>query len=306
MDSDKQKNAVAKPSVTSGGSIAALVPESLDDAFRLAKALSQSGDMVPAHYQGRPEATMAAIIRGMEVGLAPMQALGSIAVIHGRASLWGDAIPALLQKAGHHVDVEVEGEGDEMVATAVLTRGDNGKSVKRSFSMKEAKLAGLLNKKSPWQTYPRRMLMMRARSWAVRDGAADALMGLQIADEVQDYDMRDVTPRAQPPAPTGGFASMAQEARASAAGKPSDQVEDAEEVVPAPEEGEALSDELEKALGADHVDPEPDIFSEAYGAGCAAARNGKTRGSCPVNEGAEFMRDWFAGFDFTKESEAAS
>ncbi len=145
--------------------------------------------------------TMAAIVRGMEVGLAPMQALSHIAVINGRPSVWGDAIPALLQRAGHHIDVEVEGEGDKLVAVATLTRGDTGKQVVRRFGMKDAKAAGLAGKQGPWQQYPQRMCMHRARTWAARDGAADALMGMQIAEETSDYGpdaARDVTPRRAP------------------------------------------------------------------------------------------------------------
>lgn len=189
----------AKAEIKSGGALAALVPDSIDSAFRLAKALSSAGDMVPKHFQGKPEATMAAIVRGMEIGLAPMQALANIAVINGRASLWGDAVPALVQRAGHHIDVDYEGAGDDLTAVATLTRGDTKKQVVRRFSIADAKRAGLLGKQGPWQQYPQRMIAMRARSWAVRDGAADALMGLQVAEETSDYgpdNARDVTPQA--------------------------------------------------------------------------------------------------------------
>lgn len=188
-----------KPAVNKGGALAALVPDNIESAFRLANALAASGDMIPRHFQGKPEATMAAIVRGMEVGLAPMQALASIAVINGRASLWGDAIPALVQRAGHTIDVDYEGQGDNLTAVATLTRGDTKKQIVRRFSIADAKRAGLIGKQGPWQQYPQRMIAMRARSWAVRDGAADALMGLQVAEEVQDYGpdaARDVTPQA--------------------------------------------------------------------------------------------------------------
>ena len=195
---------VAKAEIRTGGALAALVPQSLDEAFRLANALSQSGDMVPKAYQGRPNETMAAMIRGMEVGLAPMQALASIAVINGRASLWGDAMPALMQRAGHHIDVVIENEDniDKARAVATLTRGDTGKAIVRTFSMADAKRAGLAGKPGPWQQYPLRMLANRARAFAIRDGAADALMGMRIADEVSDYGpdaARDVTPQAPKP-----------------------------------------------------------------------------------------------------------
>jgi hypothetical protein len=190
-----------------GGPLAALVPDSLDSAYRLAKALAAAGDMVPAAFRGNPEATLAAILRGMEVGLAPMQALSSIAVINGRATLWGDAIPALVQRAGHHIDVEYEGAGDRLVAVATLIRGDSRRKIVRRFGMEDAKRAKLLDKSGPWQLYPQRMLAHRARSWAVRDGAADALMGLAIAEEVQDYGpdrARDVTPAATAAPRRGG------------------------------------------------------------------------------------------------------
>ncbi len=188
----------AKPPVQSGGVLAALAPQNLDEAFRLAQALSRSGDMVPQAYRGNPEATMAAIVRGLEIGLAPMQALSAIAVINGRAVIWGDALPALMLRAGHHVDVEIEGEGQKAVAVATLTRGDTGKTYVRRFSMFDADRAGLTKKQGPWQSYPTRMLAMRARAWAIRDGAADALMGLAISDEAEGFEnARDITPKPQ-------------------------------------------------------------------------------------------------------------
>lgn len=192
------KPAAPKAPVAAGGPVAGIIPQDIEQAFRVAEALAKAGDMVPKGYQGEPMKIMAAIMRGAEVGLAPMQALSSIAVINGRPTIWGDALPALVQRAGHHVDVEIEGDGDSAVAVATLMRGDTGKRVVRRFSMADAKRAGLLGKAGPWSQYPHRMLMHRARSYAVRDGAADALMGLSLAEEVQDYGpdaARDVTPK---------------------------------------------------------------------------------------------------------------
>ncbi|PJN96850.1 hypothetical protein CNY89_00125 [Amaricoccus sp. HAR-UPW-R2A-40] len=97
------------------------------------------------------------------------------------------------------MDVEITGEGEGLTATATLTRGDTGRKVVRSFSMADAKRAGLAGKPGPWQQYPTRMLSARARTFAVRDGAPDALMGLEVSEEVQNYgqdNARDVTPAA--------------------------------------------------------------------------------------------------------------
>lgn len=195
-----------KPMAT-GGVLAAFVPQDSAQLLKLADVLARSGEMIPKQFQGNAPAITAAIMRGMEIGLNPMQALSSIAVINGRATVWGDALPALVQRAGHHVDVDYEGQGETLAAVATLTRGDTGRKVVRRFSMADAKRAGLLGKPGPWAQYPQRMLAHRARSWAVRDGAADALMGLQVSEEAADYGpdkARDVTPQERTAPRRGG------------------------------------------------------------------------------------------------------
>lgn len=272
--------AFAKASLAPGGALSALVPQSLDDAFRLSKALAASGDMVPKHFQNSPETVMAAVLRGMEIGLAPMQALSNIAVINGRASLWGDALPALMQRAGHHIDVDISGEGDQAVAVARLTRGDSGKVIERSFSMADAKRANLAGKAGPWQQYPKRMLAHRARAWACRDGAADALMGLQVAEEAQDFEApRDVTPK------TGGFSSLAQRARAPQ----SSQIEHRQ---PTPE------DEDQTHADPDYADVDTsEAFpgSDEWEAGVKARQEGDPLAACPFDD-EEKVINWVGGW----------
>jgi ribosome modulation factor len=288
------------PQITAGGTLAALVPQNLDDAFRLSKALSLSGDMVPKHFQGKPEMIMAAVIRGMEIGLAPMQALANIAVINGRASLWGDALPALMQRAGHHIDVEMEGEGDKQEAVATLTRGDTGKIIVRRFSVADAKKAQLWNKPGPWQQYPQRMLANRARSWAVRDGAADALMGLQIAEEVSDY-AKDVTPK---PAAAETNPLLARKL-AAARGEvlppepedvsqdPADHIEDAQEVG-----HETGNWHWTQDVDTTDAFPGADEFSD----GAKAFKAGKARRDCPEALTDQQRIDWLGGFDKAQEA----
>jgi hypothetical protein len=62
----------------------------------------------------------------------------------------------------------------------------NEPEVVRSFSMAEAKTAGLTGKDGPWRTYPKRMLQMRARGFALRDSFPDTLRGILIREEAQD------------------------------------------------------------------------------------------------------------------------
>lgn len=305
-----------KPPVQVGGVLAALAPQNIEEAFRLAQALARAGDMVPKHFQDKPDMIMAAIVRGMEIGLAPMQALSNIAVINGRASVWGDALPALMQRAGHSIDCVVTGDGDDMVATATLIRGDTGQVIVRSFSAKDAKMAGLWGKQGPWQQYKSRMLSMRARTLACRDGAADALMGLQVAEEVQDYP-RDVTPR-EPASPLQRKIAAARGATVATAA--------ADAGIPEPDLPEypltsgAMGDVPFKKSDSEiyRYEPSNSLFgdktpdaavhwtdedpgagfpgSAEYDAGVMAFQSGQPARSCPYDDGTGEAADWLGGW----------
>lgn len=186
-----------KPQIMAGGAVAALVPQSLDEAFRVSQAIAGSG-LAPRGLD-KPEQIMVAIMAGAELGLAPFQALQSFAVVNGRPTLWGDGLMAVARAQGVKVAETIDGQGDQMVATCIVTRPDTGEIIERSFSVADAKKASLWGKQGPWQSYPRRMLQMRARAWALRDGCADMLRGFQVREEVEDYGIaRDVTPRPSP------------------------------------------------------------------------------------------------------------
>jgi hypothetical protein len=130
-------------------------------------------------------------MHGAEIGLPPMQAIQRIAVVNGRPTIWGDAIPALLLSRGFKLNEFIDGTGEKRKAVCELTRPD-GADLTRWFSVDDAKQAGLWGKIGPWKQYPDRMLQMRARGYAARDGAADVLAGLYISEEVQDIDPRPV------------------------------------------------------------------------------------------------------------------
>lgn len=64
-----------------------LAPQNLDEALKFADYLANS-DIVPKDFQKKPANILVAVQWGMELGLQPMQAMQSIAVINGRPSLW--------------------------------------------------------------------------------------------------------------------------------------------------------------------------------------------------------------------------
>lgn len=174
-----------KPPIKAGGAVSALVPQSLDEAFRLANAIALAPNMAPKGLE-RPEQILVAIMAGAELGFAPFQAMQSFAVINGKPNIWGDALPALLWSSGFKIKEWFDNADEPTKAFCRITRPD-GEEIERSFTLAQAKKAGLLGKQGPWQQYPERMLQMRARAFAARDGAADVLRGMHVAEEVQDY-----------------------------------------------------------------------------------------------------------------------
>jgi hypothetical protein len=121
-----------------------------------------------------------------------MQSLQNIAVVNGRPTVWGDAVVGLCRQSPVCKDIveTFTGEGDKMIATCTAIRV-GAEPVARSFSVEDAKKAGLWGKAGPWQQYPKRMLQMRARGFAVRDAFPDVLRGLITAEEAADIPARD-------------------------------------------------------------------------------------------------------------------
>lgn len=178
-------------------------PATITEAMEFSKMLADSS-MVPRAYQGKPQDIMVCVQWGMEIGLAPMQALQNIAVINGKPSVYGDAAMALVQASPvcEGVDECMEGEGTPNPVAVCIARRKGRNPVIVRFSVEDAKRAGLWGKQGPWQAYPKRMLQMRARGFALRDAFPDVLKGLITAEEAQDFPSeaaprpaKDITPR---------------------------------------------------------------------------------------------------------------
>jgi hypothetical protein len=161
--------------------------------MRFSEMLSKS-QMVPKAYQGKPEDVLVAVQWGKELGLAPLQALQNIACINGKPSVYGDAAMALVQASSVCEGIEefFEGEGTPNPIAVCVAHRRNRTPVTAKFSVEDAKRAGLWNKPGPWQAYPKRMMQMRARGFALRDAFPDVLKGLITAEEAQDYPQENV------------------------------------------------------------------------------------------------------------------
>lgn len=162
-----------------------LSPQTFEQALTFAKYLADS-DMVPKQYRGKAGDCLIAMQWGFEIGLKPLQALQSIAPINGKPNLYGDAGKALLLDAGCSIDEDdIETIKANGLARCTITRPGR-RPVVRTFSIENAKVAGLWNKDGPWRQYPERQMAWRAFWFAARDAASDLLRGMGGAEEALD------------------------------------------------------------------------------------------------------------------------
>lgn len=159
-----------------------LIPTNIAEAMQLSEILAKS-EIVPTDFRGKPSNIFVAVNWGIEIGLSPMQSLQSIAVINGRPSIWGDSALALVRGSGKLESIKET--QTETEATCTVKRVGEPEVTTR-FTMADANKAGLVNRSPVWKAYPKRMLQMRARSFALRDVFTDVLKGIGIVEEVKD------------------------------------------------------------------------------------------------------------------------
>ncbi len=165
------------------------IPQSLSELMKYAEMIALSS-FCPKDMRNKPSEIIIAMQYGAEIGLNPLQSLQNITVINGRPCIWGDLALAVVQVSPAYIAHREWYEGDikqgDLTAYCGITRKNSDEYVK-SFSQQDAKTARLWTKEGVWQQYPSRMLQMRARGFCIRDKFADALKGLSIREEVEDY-----------------------------------------------------------------------------------------------------------------------
>lgn len=165
--------------------------DELDTIWNLARRLAET-EFVPKSLRGRAEATMACILYGRELGIGPMQALQSIAVIEGKPSAAPELMRALILRAGHTLEVLAS----PTEATIEGKRCDNGSHAVVTFSLQDAVRAKLVQLKDgkpfarsqsgkalPWETYTEDMLVARATSRIARRLFSDVISGVSYTPE---------------------------------------------------------------------------------------------------------------------------
>lgn len=165
------------PAPTPGFSyITAGLQERADYIARLAPST-----ILPTAYRGNAANAFVAAETGAALGLEPLQALASIAVINGRATLSSDLMAAVIRRAGHTLRI-VENSPESVTAT-LIRADDKTFKFEVTWDKDKATKAGLWGQKGPWSQYPTQMLRARAITEVARQGASEALMGMIYSPE---------------------------------------------------------------------------------------------------------------------------
>jgi hypothetical protein len=221
------------PALAGGGHVMAIVPQTFEETFRVAKAVYLGG-LAPSALVGKLEgdaaisAVTVAIMSGAELGLKPMVALRSFTVINGKPALYGDGLINVVRQSGKvaYLRTGCEVRDGQMVGWCEAKRNDTDEDKRVEFSQEDAIRAGLWqteavvtkwnkwDKKneqkpndSPWWRFPQRMLAWRAAGYCLRELFGDVLGGIRDEFEAREIadaeDMRDITPseRRSPPTP---------------------------------------------------------------------------------------------------------
>jgi len=158
------------------------------DAWRLAERISAT-DFVPVAFRGKPEAVLAAILTGNELGIDAMQSLAKIHVIEGKPAISAELMRALVLRAGHELWVE---ESTNTKCTVAGRRHGTEQTSRITWTMDDARRAGLEQRQN-WRRYPKQMLVARATSELARLAFPDVLAGVSYSvEELTDGEIVDI------------------------------------------------------------------------------------------------------------------
>ncbi len=147
-----------------------------------------------------PEAAMAIMLKGRELGIPAMQAFAHISVINGKPAIGAELMLSLIRRTYPSAPIKIKKrEDDGAVILAGRPTDKPADYTEFSFTIDNAKRAGLLGKSS-WQGYPRNMCFWRAVSDMARSLYPECLMGCshtpeELGAEVnEDGEIVDVIP----------------------------------------------------------------------------------------------------------------
>ena len=210
INSEEKQTTQSRRAVMNLDSSGVVTPTNIEEAHRYASYVVSSG-LAPKHFD-TPEKAMVAMQTARELNLPALTSLRQMYVVNGSVSLFGDLPLALVRRSGQlesiseiqydkdGVEICHENKNLEAVCESAVCRIKRvGEAeVVRTYTWKEVVTAGLdknkWGEKETYKGYRRRMLQMRARTWALKDVFTDVLSGIGIMEyDTHSASGKDVT-----------------------------------------------------------------------------------------------------------------
>jgi len=140
--------------------------------------------MKTPHYAKMGELGIFTILqKARSVGLNPLDALnGAMYFVNGKVELSANTMNYMIRAKGHSITKDPKSNHEICILHG--KRADNGDTWTASFSIKEAKAAGIY--KNTWEKYPEDMLFARALTRLARQLFPDVIKGCYVEGEIRD------------------------------------------------------------------------------------------------------------------------
>lgn len=182
-------------------------PTNTDEMWRYAQMLARSKLLPKAFYPKgdwekehcRVADVHVVLMKGHDLGLKPMQSIGTINVIDGKAEVGALLMVALVLKSGMCESWKLVHSDDRRAVYKTRRIGDEDWTV-FEYTIEEADQMGLLDKgkdekareNNQWKKQPRTMLRRRCQSMLCREVYPDICMALYDHDELAELREREI------------------------------------------------------------------------------------------------------------------
>lgn len=178
---------------TSPHTLAVMSDSEINRSWRLAEALARSG-----MFPDAKDATVAfaKMLVGHDLGMTPTQALMNIDIVEGKPRIQSVALAGFVKQMPEY-DYLID-EHDATKCTISFYSEGAGELGASTFTIEEAQAARLGGwpdkakwEKSGWGKYPKNMLFARAMSNGVKWFMPDAMGGVPVYTEADEFTVRD-------------------------------------------------------------------------------------------------------------------
>lgn len=137
---------------------------------------------LPSSIKTREQAA-AIMLKGMELRVPPMQALSQIVMVQGKPTVSSELMLGLIYRDHGKQALRVKHTDNKSCTVEYRVEGWEGTS-ELTFTIEDAKQAGLLGKSGPWSQYPAVMLRWRAISQVAKIAFPETIGGMYVAGEL--------------------------------------------------------------------------------------------------------------------------